>query len=147
MPPVSEEIRGNLTSGTNSGYVSSVLQFVGARRVLAVLALMCQLCGAVVALSAAVSMSPDADDCGCPMHDGQACPMHHRGSRPQDDTACRLSCADRSQATFASLFAALGLVPEPSSSALLLTDSAAPIALIFPILDTLVVPDSPPPRA
>ena len=99
-----------------------------------------------VTASVLVARAIVPDSCTCPagMTPGQTCPMHHS----ETSTArCRLINAQDSSSLFSSVFALVGLPPEPTVCA----DALIPLSLIgatsFILIQQSDTPDSPPPRA
>jgi len=110
-----------------------------------------QLC-LFVSIPTALSPNTTASvgaECTCEHGDGQICPMHHSRSVPKGQgshpCACR-STADPASTIAASLIGPAGvLTPAAATIAHATVTAALPVFAPAP-LDSVFVPDSPPPR-
>jgi hypothetical protein len=110
--------------------------------------LLCQvavLIGTPASMCAGVAPPMVAETCTCAHGDGQACPMHHpvQSSRT---CSCR-STTDDSTVALASLLGPAAVLP----SAVALVEPVSKVDVLARLaaspLDTLSVPEAPPPRA
>jgi hypothetical protein len=102
---------------------------------------------AAVCCAAMWSKSTDTVRCTCP-HDGQVggrCPLHHKKTTGESESLCRLDW-ERSGETF-SLFGAIGVVPPPPDETKLARSGAVPASPEASLVDVILLPLSPPPRA
>jgi hypothetical protein len=109
--------------------------------------LVCQLAGlslGPLALCASAVAEAPAVACTCTHADGQACPMHHPPPRSAGDCACRSAEGTLAPAF---VFAAVAVMPPPTSAAPLLTVSGDVQRPVAHAVGRARVPDSPPPRA
>ena len=76
--------------------------------------------------------------------DGDACPMHH-GSKSHD--CCKISNAcDGPGSHLTTLFAYVGVLESPASSAVTLESTAVTLPSSTPLLVRIASPDAPPPK-
>ena len=76
--------------------------------------------------------------------DGDACPMHH-GSKSHDCCSMTNGC-DGPGSHLSTLFAYIGVMESPASSAVAIESSPLTIAPPAPLLSRLALPEEPPPK-
>lgn len=76
--------------------------------------------------------------------DGDACPMHHT-SNSHDCCSMSNSC-DGPGSHLSTLFAYVGVLESPASTAVTIESAPATIAASSPLLSRLALPDAPPPK-
>jgi hypothetical protein len=84
--------------------------------------------------------------CTCSHGDGQECPMHHRAATPSSGCACR-STTDVATAALGSLLGPVALTSVSSEFDHFPRKGDLVVSALTFALDTITVPDAPPPRA
>ena len=114
---------------------------------LATALLLCQasvLAATPLSLCVEVMALTDAQACTCSHDDGQACPMHN--PQPKSPCSCR-TANDSTAAAVLSLFGPSAVMTRATDVSLLALISRVTLNPDAVPFDTLVIPDSPPPRA
>ena len=98
------------------------------------------------ALCVSLQNTVAVNDCTCDHNDGQPCPMHHPAPKSKSPCSCR-STTNPDGAAIASLIGPIAIVPASVSFSPFTAGTDAVRRLVASPIESLAVPDAPPPRA